>query len=130
MVDFRKLREERKPANPIDPVDIFRALPKPGRVRDLYTTQHDVLTEWFKRSQEGRKDIVIKLPTGGGKTLVNLLIAQSMLNERKELVLYLVPNHQLLQQVVKEAGDFSIPAVGLAPKQDLPSDALAAMPDG
>ena len=44
------------------------------------------------------RDIVIKLNTGGGKTLVGLLIAQAIINERQGPVLYLCPTGQLQGQ--------------------------------
>ena len=58
-------------------------------------SQAQVLEEWFKRRNTDR-DIVIKLNTGGGKTLVGLLIAQSILNEHHEPVIYLSPTVQLV----------------------------------
>ncbi|WP_268055817.1 MULTISPECIES: DEAD/DEAH box helicase [unclassified Citrobacter] len=89
MVDFGKLREnQRKPA-PIEPLEIFRRLPKPAGMNDLYSSQSDVLEKWF--NIRNQKDIIFKLHTGGGKTLVGLLMAQSSLNEKKGPVLYLAP---------------------------------------
>ena len=54
---------------------------------------------------------MIKLHTGGGKTLVGLLIAQSVLNERKEPVVYLCPTSQLVKQTVRKAYEYGITAV-------------------
>jgi replicative superfamily II helicase len=47
--------------------------------------------------------VVVKLHTGGGKTLVALLIAQSVMNETGEPVLYLAPTKQLVEQVLTRA---------------------------
>jgi replicative superfamily II helicase len=44
---------------------------------DLYTSQADVLKTWF--NDRNARDVIIKLHTGGGKTLVGLLMAQSTL---------------------------------------------------
>src|SRR5690606_38874062 len=49
--------------------------------------------------------------TGGGKTLVGLLLAQSTLNETGEPVLYLAPTTQLVQQTLEKAEAIGIPAV-------------------
>lgn len=109
MVDFNKLRKGNQgPRNP-DPIEIFRRLPKPPGINDLYTSQAQVLTDWFgKRDQ---KDTVVKLHTGGGKTLVGLLIAQSTLNEKREPVLYLTPTVQLVNQTLERAKAHGIEAV-------------------
>jgi replicative superfamily II helicase len=95
MVDFKKLRASKSQPAVIEPTEIFRRLPKPLGINDLYTSQAQVLEEWYKRRTE--RDIVIKLHTGGGKTLVGLLIAQSTLNETREPVIYLAPTVQLVQ---------------------------------
>lgn len=99
MVDFAKLRTQKNKATPIDPLEIFRRLPKPLGINDLYTSQAEVLSSWF----EGRndRDTVLKLHTGGGKTLVCLLMAQSTMNETKEPVLYLAPTRQLVNQTMR-----------------------------
>ena len=108
MVDFKKLRAEAAKQKPIDPLEIFRRQPKPPEINDLYTSQADVLSEWNKR--RGERDIAIKLHTGGGKTLVGLLIGQSILNETNEPVLYLVPTKQLVKQTVDKAREYGIDA--------------------
>ncbi len=53
-----------------------------------------MLDNWFARRNE--QDVVVKLHTGGGKTLVALLMAQSVMNEIGEPVLYLAPTNQLV----------------------------------
>ena len=109
MVDLDKLRTKKRGAAVVDPVEIFRRLPKPTGINDLYTSQAEVLQGWFARRTE--KDVVLKLHTGGGKTLVGLLIAQSTLTEMKEPVLYLAPTKQLVQQTLEKAIALGIPAV-------------------
>lgn len=109
MVDFDKLRTKKKKTKAIEPIEIFRRLPKPTGINDLYTSQADVLQTWFDRRQD--RDIVLKLHTGGGKTLVGLLMAQSTLNETGEPVLYLAPTVQLVNQTLEKAKAHGIPAV-------------------
>lgn len=108
-MDFNKLRSKKAKNLVIDPIEIFRRLPKPNGINDLYTSQAEVLNAWFDRREE--KDTVLKLHTGGGKTLVGLLIGQSSLNETGEPVLYLVPNIQLVKQTIEKASDLGIPTV-------------------
>ena len=124
MVDFRKLRNAKAKPKLINPRDIFNALPKPPGINDLYASQAEVLDAWF----EGRadKDIVIKLHTGGGKTLVALLIAQSVMNETGDPVLYLAPTNQLVGQVLAQSREYGIPTVRYAKGSPLP----AAFHDG
>lgn len=123
MVDLKKLRASKSQPTVIEPTEIFRRLPKPLGINDLYTSQAQVLEEWYKRRKE--KDLVIKLHTGGGKTLVGLLIAQSTLNETHEPVIYLAPTVQLVQQTLEKASEYSIPAVAYERGNDLPSEFLA-----
>lgn len=109
MVDFDKLRTQKKKTKVIEPTEIFRRLPKPQGINDLYTSQAEVLNAWFLRRTE--KDIVVKLHTGGGKTLVGLLMAQSTLNETSEPVVYLTPTVQLVNQTLEKAKALGIHAV-------------------
>jgi replicative superfamily II helicase len=108
-VDFKKLREAKKHQAVIDPLEIFQRLPKSARIKDLYGSQVEVLQAWF--ASRNKQDHVLKLHTGGGKTLVGLLIAQSTLNETSEPVLFICPNKQLVAQTLDKASEYSIPAV-------------------
>jgi len=110
MVDFTKLRAERKQAVPTDPVAIFQRIPKPPHINDLWDGQSKALAAWNERRKES--DLVIKLNTGGGKTLVGLLIAQSLLNELREPVLYLCPTNLLVQQTIEKATEVGLAAIG------------------
>jgi Rad3-related DNA helicase len=123
MVDFKKLRESKTQPKVIEPIEIFRRLPKGLGINDLYVSQAQVLKEWFRR--RGDKDLVIKLNTGGGKTLVGLLIAQSILNEYHEPVIYLCPTVQLVKQTFEKALNYSISAVSYKKGQDFPDEFLA-----
>ncbi len=109
MVDFKKLRASQTQQPATDPIEIFRHLPKPPEIADLYTSQAEVLRAWYDRQDE--RDLVIKLHTGGGKTLVGLLIAQSIMNKTHGPVLYLSPTTQLVDQIAEKAKAYSIPAV-------------------
>ena len=120
MVDFNKLRSQSQRPAPIDPLEIFRRMPKPQGINDLYTSQAEVLEAWFKRKDE--RDTVVKLHTGGGKTLVGLLIAQSTLNDLKEPVLYLAPTTQLVKQTLEKAKSLGILAVPYTRGQPLHDD--------
>src|SRR5215510_4388698 len=109
MVDFEKLRTKKNKAKAIDPIEIFRRLPKPPGINDLYTSQAEVLKAWFPKRTD--RDVVLKLHTGGGKTLVGLLLAQSSINEVGDPVLYLAVNTQLVNQTLQKAKSYGIDAV-------------------
>ena len=103
-LDFMRLGQDiSAPASTItDPRDLFSALPEKVSGLDyLRGPQDQVLDAWHKRRKE--RDLVIKMNTGGGKTLVGLLIARSWLNEGIKPVAYLVPDSFLTAQVTTEA---------------------------
>jgi superfamily II DNA or RNA helicase len=103
MVDFKKLRAGKGKPNPVPPREIFHSLPKPVGINDLYASQAEVLDTWHARRND--KDVVVKLHTGGGKTLVALLMAQSIMNETGLPVLYLTPTNQLVGQGSRKAAN-------------------------
>ncbi len=120
MVDFKKLRESKSKPKPIHPREIFNSLPNPPGINDLYASQAEVLDSWYERRAE--KDVVIKLHTGGGKTLVALLMAQSVMNELGEPVLYLAPTNQLVEQVIAKSQEYGISTVRYIRGQPLASE--------
>ena len=126
MVDFNRLRRRQSKSAPVDPGEIFLRLPKSPGFDDLWSSQSDALKQWYGRRNE--RDIVIKLNTGGGKTLVGLLIAQSTINERQGPVLYLCPTAQLQGQIIEQSQRYGIPAVPYVPGagEDLSEDFLGA----
>lgn len=90
-----------------NPKDIFKILPKKEKkyayLRDV---QSEVLDKWF--SIKENKEIVIKMNTGSGKTVVSLLILQSCLKLNYGPVVYVVPDQYLLTQVKNEANALGI----------------------
>ncbi len=120
MVDFKKLAASKSKPKPNNPRDIFNSLPKPPGINDLYASQAEVLDAWFLRRTD--RDIVIKLHTGGGKTLVALLMAQSVMNETSEPVVYLAPTNQLVDQVIAKSKEYGIPTLRYVSGQPFAGD--------
>jgi replicative superfamily II helicase len=120
MVDFKKLAASKSKPKPSNPRDIFNSLPKPPGINDLYASQAEVLDAWFPRRTD--RDIVVKLHTGGGKTLVSLLMAQSVMNELGEPVVYLAPTNQLVDQVVAKSKEYGISTVRYVSGQPFAGD--------
>ncbi|MEV8251665.1 helicase C-terminal domain-containing protein [Microbacterium sp. NPDC076768] len=107
-IDFLRVGGSRRPVL-IDPRDIFRALPTKPWPR-LRLEQGEVLKGWFGRKDA--RDVVIKQNTGGGKTVVGLLIAQSSINDGVGPAIYLTPDTYLAAQAKKEAERLGIAVTG------------------
>ncbi|MBJ3786350.1 DEAD/DEAH box helicase family protein [Devosia sediminis] len=101
-MDFSKLGSTKKAPSPVDPVKIFEALPSlPGTFNDLWRGQDKALVDWHAARK--RPDVLVSLDTGAGKTIVGLLIAQSLVNEGLQNVLYLCSTVDLVEQTAAEA---------------------------
>jgi DEAD/DEAH box helicase/Helicase C-terminal domain len=123
MIDFNKLLTEDSSPLPLKPSEIFHSLPRTGTKFDyLRDVQGEVLNAWHARRDE--RDIVVKMNTGSGKTLVGLLMLQSLLNEEVGPALYLCPNKQLIEQVHQNAVEVGIPTVVSGETTELPHDFL------
>lgn len=104
-IDFDKLLGGDDDA-PVNPRDLFLTLDKAASFSFLRDIQSDVLDAWFE--DRDRRDSVIKLNVGSGKTLVGLLILQSCLNEGIGPAVYVCPDNLLVEQVVEEAGRLGV----------------------
>lgn len=100
--DFSKLGGDRPVDTLLDPRDIFDALPgKAAKYTYLRDVQGEVLRGWFERRTE--KDVVLKMNTGAGKTVVGLLLLKSCLNEKLGPAAYFAPDNYLVGQAMAEA---------------------------
>jgi replicative superfamily II helicase len=96
----------------IDPSEIFKSLVHQEGYEYLRDIQKEFLDKWMQRRDE--RDIVGKLNTGAGKTLVGLLMLQSKLNEGVGPVVYTCPDRQLVQQVLEQANLHNINVTTIA----------------
>lgn len=102
---------------PETPEALFRALrPRDRNIRDLLLRQGDAL-RGYAQLDVAESDIAIELPTGGGKTLVGLLIAEWRRRSLGHRVAYLCPTVQLARQVAQKASDYGLDVVTLVRKQ-------------
>ncbi|MBS1691175.1 MAG: DEAD/DEAH box helicase [Actinobacteria bacterium] len=86
------------------------ALPRTGNaVSSLWIHQGDVLRAYAEKHQD-TADIALELPTGTGKTLPGLLIAEWVRRKGAGPVLYATPTKQLARQVLATANDEGVPA--------------------
>ena len=88
---------------PIDPLKIFKKLTLRGSIENIWDPQAEALRKWHECRV--LQDNVIQMNTRGGKTLVGLLAAQSLVNELKRRVLFVVANNQLVEQTLLRAND-------------------------
>ncbi len=100
-----------------DPEGLFRDLR--GRspdIKHLWSHQADILRDYHQNFQTA-KDVAIELPTGAGKTLVGLIIAEFRRQLFDERVAYLCPTRQLARQVGAQALKYGIRAHVFVGKQ-------------
>ena len=92
---------EKRTVCPDDPESLFRDLRK-KTVPGLLSHQADLLRSYLAVHTK-HSDIALQLPTGSGKTLVGLLIAEWRRRKYGERVVYLCPTRQLVNQVAQQA---------------------------
>lgn len=86
---------------PESPDRLFRDLPR-RKHPSLYDHQGQVLRTYVSDALSA-SDVALQLPTGSGKTLVGLLLAEWRRRKYNERVVYLCPTRQLVNQVAEEA---------------------------
>ena len=92
-----------------DMESLFRDLN--SKIQSLYTHQSDIIRHYQKHALN-KRDVAIELPTGSGKTLVGLLIAEFYRRKNGKRALYICPTKQLVNQVVELANkDYGIDAI-------------------
>lgn len=119
MVDFKKRLSGKKVIAPTDPVALYDTLDRAHDKGPLRPAQQAVLSEWYTSRREQR-DVIVKLHTGQGKTLIGLLMLQSRLNDGKGPAVYLCPDNFLITQTCDQARQFGIKTCIAEP--DLPED--------
>ena len=100
------------PVVPKSPEALFETLrSRDPKIRALWAHQADLLRAYEKHLES--RDVAVELPTGDGKTLVMLLIAEYRRQSRGERIAYLCPTRQLAHQVGERAREYGIPATVL-----------------
>ena len=121
MVDFKKRLSGGKAPALTDPISLYETLDRAVDKGPLRPSQVDVLHEWFN-SRINERDIIVKLHTGQGKTLIGLLMLQSRLNQGQGPAVYLCPDNFLIAQTCEQAKQFGIKTCTANP--ELPDDFL------
>ena len=107
MIDFSQLTTENTIDTLTNPRDLFSALPhKDAKYQYPRDVQGHVWQKWHEKRND--KNIILKMNTGSGKTVVGLLILKSSLNEKKAPAIYVVPDNFLVEQVINEANSLGV----------------------
>lgn len=123
MFDFTSLTLKPKSECPATLTELFSQLDRKATHISLRPVQAAALRKLDE--QAGEKDVVIKLSTGSGKTVVGLVYAEMMRCRYKgDPILYVCPTTQLVEQVLQSAQAIGVPAVTF-PGSGLPFEALA-----
>lgn len=117
MVDFGKRLKRKAVSKTTDPIELYGTLDRASDKGPLRPVQSYVLSEWHN-TRRAERDLIVKLHTGQGKTLIGLLMLQSKLNEANGPALYLCPNHFLVEQTCEQARQFGVSVVQADP--DIP----------
>ncbi len=123
MIDFSKKIPSAVSSRKINPVEIYETLDRKSEAGPLRPAQNRVLKEWYENNKN-KKDIIVKLHTGAGKTLIGLLMGLSYINSGEGPVMYVCPNIYLMQQVCADAQKFGVPFCFINDDNVLPGDFL------
>ncbi len=106
-----------------NPAAHFKTLTK-RQYPDVMPHQKDIL-EAYASGFSDKSDVALQLPTGSGKTLVGLLIADWRRQKHGDRAVYLCPTRQLVHQTVNQAlNQYGIDVVDLSgsKKNFIPAD--------
>ncbi|MCL4534919.1 MAG: DEAD/DEAH box helicase family protein [Chloroflexi bacterium] len=98
----------------------FLALFHSDKFKELWPAQSYVLNS-YAQSFTSHADVAVELPTGGGKTLISLLVAEQWRRSNRKVAI-LSANKTLARQMRSEAQALGIPAVLMeGSRYDIPS---------
>lgn len=96
-------KSNQKIAVAANPVELFRSLQR--REYPTEMPHQRAILEAYMAQATDKSDVALQLPTGSGKTLVGLLIAEWRRRKFEERVVYLCPTRQLVHQTAKQADE-------------------------
>jgi len=108
LIDLSSLIKVAASKRIVEPIELFQSLSVQDKaVNDLWLAQGDALRKWHENRH--KSDVTIALNTGAGKTLVGLLVAQSLVNETRKGVVYACSSIQLVEQTAAKAKGYGLP---------------------
>ena len=122
-MDFSKLGKARKSSDPGTLLELFDQLDRKASHNSLRPVQIEALSGL--QAQISERDVLLKVSTGSGKTVVGLVFAEFMRRRYPgEPVVYLCPTNQLVDQVLQGATAIGINAEAY-PSEGVPLDGFA-----
>jgi hypothetical protein len=101
----------RRASAPETPEDLYDTLPgTDAGVRHLWSHQADALRTYYEEHLDSQ-DVALEFPTGAGKTLVGLLIAEWRRQKFRERVAFVCPTNQLAHQAARKAEGYGVKVV-------------------
>lgn len=123
MFDFGSLAKNSSAEVPATLAELFRQLDRKTTHTSLRPAQSAALADLDAQLIE--RDVIMKLSTGSGKTVLGLVYAEMMRRKYKgDPVVYLCPTTQLVEQVVASGQAVGV-SVATFPKSGLPYGALS-----
>jgi replicative superfamily II helicase len=113
-VDFTKKLGQFQPKKTLDPRELYESLDRASDKGPLRPAQDYILKTWHE-NRRNERDLIVKLQTGQGKTLIGLLMLQARLNESVGPVVYLCANNFLADQTTQQANEFGIKNISTDP---------------
>ena len=123
MVNFKKKIALKSKSKITNPIELYNTLDRKSIAGPLRPVQEYALNEWYNNRKDER-DLIVKLHTGEGKTLIGLLMLQSALNLGEGPCIYVCPNIYLVGQVCGEAQKFGIPFCIIDKNNTIPNEFL------
>lgn len=122
MINFGKLSKTKSSGPPAKLVELFDQLDRKASHGSLRPVQIEALNALDEQIKQ--RDIVIKVSTGSGKTVAGLVYAEYMRRKYPgEMVMYLAPTNQLVDQVINTGSLIGVPVDGF-PKEGHPHHAV------
>lgn len=122
-MDFSKLGKTRKSSEPATLLELFEQLDRKASHNSLRPVQIEALNGL--QAQIAERDVLLKVSTGSGKTVVGLVFSEFMRRRYPgEPVVYLCPTHQLVDQVLQGAAAIGVNAEAY-PTEGVPLDGFA-----
>jgi len=108
MINFKSKIKKVGSQKTYNPIEIYDSLDRVVDKGPLRPAQEYILKEWYENHYE-ENDVIVKLHTGQGKTLIGLLMILSRLYKKSGPAIYLCPNNYLVSQTCTQAKQFGIP---------------------
>ena len=121
MIDFARHLGKQEIIRKTNPIEVYNTLDRRSEIGPLRPAQEQILNVWYV-NRRSERDLIVKLHTGEGKTLIGLLMLLSHLNEGHYPCLYVCPNIYLVEQVCSEAAKFGIPICRIPGDNSFPSE--------